>query len=115
VVKTKRMPHEASRPLQVVVGVLRNLTRSQAQLVAENALLRQQLIVASRKIQRPLFKPHERRMTALLAGLVRGWLDPVLLVKPETILRWYREGFRLFSILQPREKSPRIARARTVN
>jgi putative transposase len=61
-----------------------------------NALLRQQLIVASRKVKRPEFKPHERGLMVLLASIVRGWRDAVLLVKPETTLRWHREGFRLF-------------------
>jgi hypothetical protein len=45
-VKTKRLLHAAIRPLPVVVGLMRDLTRSRDQLIAENALLRQQLIVA---------------------------------------------------------------------
>jgi hypothetical protein len=32
----------------------------------------------------------------LLARLVPPWRDAVLLVRPATILRWHREGFRLF-------------------
>jgi len=55
VAKTKRLLHEAIRPLPAVVGLLRDLTRSRDQLIAENALLRQQLIVASRKVKRPVF------------------------------------------------------------
>jgi hypothetical protein len=62
VVKTKRLLREAIRPLPAVVGLLRDLTRSRDQLIAENALLRQQLIVASRKVKRPVFKPHERSL-----------------------------------------------------
>jgi transposase InsO family protein len=96
VVKTKRLLHEAIRPLPVVVGLMRDLTSSRAQLIAENAQLRQQLIVASRKVKRPVFKSYERGLMVLLASIVRGWRDAVLLVKPKTILRWHREGFRLF-------------------
>ena len=88
VVKTKRLLHESIRPLPAVVGLLRDLTRSRGQLIAENTLLRQQLIVASRKVKRPVFKPHERGLMVLLSRIVRGWRDAVLLVKPETILRW---------------------------
>ncbi len=62
----------------------------------ENALLRQQLIVASRKVKRPLFKAHERGFVVLLARLLPRWRDALLLVKPETVLRWHREGLRLF-------------------
>jgi hypothetical protein len=38
----------ATRPVPVVVGLLRDATRSREELVAENMLLRQQLIVAAR-------------------------------------------------------------------
>jgi len=106
VVKSKRLLHEAIRPLPVVVGLLRDLTRSRDQLIAENALLRQQLIVASRKVKRPVFKPYERGLMVLLAGIVRGWRDAVLLVKPETILRWHREGFRLFWKWKSQQRKP---------
>jgi transposase InsO family protein len=106
VVKTKRLLHEAIRPLPAVVGLLRDLTRTREPLIAENALLRQRLIVASRKVKRPVFKPHERGLMALLAGIVRCWRDAVLLVKPETILRWHREGFRLFWKWKSQQRKP---------
>jgi putative transposase len=79
-----------------VAGVVTDLTRSRKELVAENTLLRQQLIVASRRVKRPAFRPGERGLLVVLSRLVHNWRDAVLLVKPETILRWHREGFRLF-------------------
>jgi hypothetical protein len=103
VVKTKRLLHEAIRPLPAVAGLLRDLARSREQLIAENVLLRQQLIVASRTVKRPIFEPWERSLAVLLSRIVRGWRDAVLLVKPETILRWHREGFRLFWKLKSRK------------
>ena len=94
--KAKDLLREVSRPFPLVSGVLRDLTRSRKELIAENALLRQQLIVASRKVKRPAFKPHERGLVVLLSRVVRGWRDALLLVKPETVVRWHREAFRLF-------------------
>ena len=47
---------EAARPLPLVAGFAADLTRSRRQLLAENTLLRQQLIVASRKVKRPAFR-----------------------------------------------------------
>lgn len=38
----------------------------------------------------------------MLSRIVRGWRDAVLLEKPETILRWHREGFRLLWKLKSR-------------
>ena len=87
---------EASRPLPVFAGLVADITRSRTELLMENALLRQQLIVASRKVKRPLFKARERGLVVLLASLLPRWRDALLLVKPATVLRWHREGFRLF-------------------
>jgi hypothetical protein len=43
---------EATRPLPLVAGFAMDLTRSRKELLAENAFLRQQLIVASRRVKR---------------------------------------------------------------
>ena len=59
-------------------------------------MLRQQLIVASRKVKRPIFRAHERGLVVLLASLLPHWRNALLLVKPATVVRWHREGFRLF-------------------
>jgi len=58
-------------------------------------MLRQQLIVALRKVNKPCFRPRERRLMVLLSSIVLGWRDAVLVVKPDTIVRWHRDGFRL--------------------
>jgi hypothetical protein len=96
----------ATRPAPWVVGLLRDLTRSRAALVAENVLLRQQLIVAARTTKHPKFAAHERWLLVLLARLVPRWRDALLLVKPETILRWHREGFRLWWRWRSKPKDP---------
>jgi transposase InsO family protein len=103
---------EATRPLPLVSGLAVDLTRSRKGLLAENALLRQQLNVASRKVKRPALRPHERGVLVLLAGLVPQWRDAVLLVKPDTILRWHRQGFRLLWRLKsrsPGKRRPRLS------
>ncbi len=87
---------ETTRPLPVLAGLVADVTRSREQLLLENALLRQQLIVASRKVKRPIFRAYERGFVVLLASLLPHWSKALLLVKPDTVLRWHREGFRLF-------------------
>ncbi len=87
---------ETTRPLPVLAGLVADVTRSREQLLLENALLRQQLIVASRKVKRPIFRAYERGFVVLLASLLPHWRKALLLVKPDTVLRWHREGFRLF-------------------
>jgi hypothetical protein len=66
-------PAVAIVPLPVVVGLLQDLAKFREQLIAENALLRQQPPVASRNVKRPVFKARERGLLALLSRIVRGW------------------------------------------
>lgn len=84
-----------SWPKAAVLGVTFDLVRSRAALVAENTMLRQQLIVAARQVKRPKFKPHERALMIAMAAVTATWRSTLLLVKPETVLRWHREGFRI--------------------
>jgi transposase InsO family protein len=109
--RAMRALRDACRPSGVASGFISDLTRSRAELITENALLRQQLIVASRAVKRPAFRVHERGPVVLLARFLPQWRQAVLLVKPETVLRWHREGFRSFwrrkSRSLPRE--PRLA------
>jgi hypothetical protein len=100
----------ACRPSGVAGGFIADLTRSRDELIAENAFLRQQLIVASRGVKRPGFRGHERGLLVLLARLLPQWRQALLLIKPETVLRWHREGFRLFWRRVCRSAGPREPR-----
>ncbi len=77
-------------------GTAGDLRRSRAQLLAENALLRQQLLVLRRSVNRPIVTPADRALLVVLAGRVRAWRRALLIVQPETLLRWHRAGFRSF-------------------
>jgi transposase InsO family protein len=102
--------HTACRPSGVTSGFIADLSRSRAELITENALLRQQLIVASRSVKRPSFRGHERGVLVLLGRLLPQWRHALLLVKPETVLRWHRAGFRLFWRRVCRSAGPREPR-----
>jgi len=71
-----------------------DLLRSRTQLLAENALLRQQVLVLRRGVARPAVTRADRALLVLLAVRVRAWREALLLVQPETLLRWHRAGFR---------------------
>jgi len=75
-------------------GTGADLLRGRAQLLAENAFLRQQLLVLGRSVARPAVTRADRALLVLLAGRVRAWRQALLLVQPETLLRWHRAGFR---------------------
>ena len=71
----------------LVLGTLTDLTRGKAELLAENALLRQQLINLRRQIKRPAYRKRDRFLLVLLASMVRTWKQALFLVQPETLLR----------------------------
>jgi putative transposase len=80
----------------LIGGTAADLVKSKEQLVMENALLRQQVIVLKRQVARPRLTARDRSLMVVLASRVKDWKNALLIVKPETILRWHREGFKLF-------------------
>jgi hypothetical protein len=79
-----------------VLGTLAALTRGKAELLAENALVRQQLIILRRQVKQPVYRKTDRLLLVLLARMVRTWKQALFLVQPETLLGFHRELFRLF-------------------
>ena len=77
--------------LRALVGTL----RSRAALLAENALLRQQLVVLRRASPHPRLKARDRLVIAWVSRLFPAVLDAVLIVRPETVLRWHRSIWKL--------------------
>ena len=80
----------------LAVGALTDLPRSRADLLAENAMLRQQLIVLKRSVKRPKITAGDRVRLSLLARLTGFWHSALHIVQPETLLRWHRELFRWY-------------------
>jgi len=71
-----------------------DLTRPKSELVLENALLRQQLIVLQQQKKRPALTGRDRVLMVLLASKLRKWKETLIIVQPNTILRWHRDLFR---------------------
>src|SRR2546430_17139549 len=80
----------------LLLGTLADLARGKSELIAENALLRQQLIILSRQVKPPACKKTDRILLVLLARGVRAWKQTLLIIQPETLLRWHRELFRRY-------------------
>src|SRR5437764_10985759 len=85
-------PLVTSLPLET----LTDLGRSKSELLAENALLRHQLIVLKRQVKRPAVTKTDRMLFVLLARLVRTRQQALSIVQPDTLLRCHRELFRLY-------------------
>jgi transposase InsO family protein len=80
-----------------VLAVLASPFKSKSRLEAENAVLRHQLIVLRRKVQGRVRLTNNDRW--FLIQLYR-WFPPILnvltIIRPETLVRWHRAGFRCY-------------------
>jgi putative transposase len=67
--------------------------------------LRQQLCAMARRRPQPRFSNGDRLLWVMLRGLWSGWRKALILVQPETVVRWHRAGFKLYWKWISRSKS----------
>jgi len=83
--------------LKLVWCTFIGLFRSRASLEAEILMLRHQLNVLQRKApKRLVFSNFDRFVFASLYRIAPDVLNALVIVKPQTVIRWHRAGFRLF-------------------
>jgi hypothetical protein len=82
---------------RLIWHVVAGLFRSRAALHAEVLVLRHQLNVLRRNSpKRLVFNNIDRLVFATLGGLAPNVLDALKILKPETVVRWHRAGFRAY-------------------
>ena len=73
------------------------LFRSRARLEAEILVLRQQInVVRCKSPKRSVFRTFDRLVFVGLYRLAPTIVDALAIVRPETVVRWHRAGFRSF-------------------
>ena len=83
--------------LTKILFALRSCVEFPASREAEILVLRQQLLVLSRKSRnRARLRNIDRLILVCLSRLFPSVLDAIVVVKPETVLRWHRQGFRAY-------------------
>ena len=83
--------------LILFLHVLVSPFKTQVQLEAEIVLLRHQLGVLRQRVpSRPKLTLADRLLFVWLYRLFPSVLDAVMIVQPETVIRWHRKGFRLY-------------------
>jgi hypothetical protein len=84
------------RLLRLLSIVPTRFFRSRCDLLLENLALRQQLGVFKRKHPGPRFAATDKLFWVMLRRLWAGWSGALILVQPETVVRWHRKGFKLY-------------------
>jgi type II secretory pathway pseudopilin PulG len=80
-----------------VLAVLALPFKSKSRLEAENAALRHQLVVLRRKVRgRAQLSNNDRWFFVQLYRWFPSILEVVTILRPETLVRWHRDGFRRY-------------------
>src|SRR5258708_6875966 len=87
-------------------GTLVHLLRARRSLLLENLALRQQLAVLKRRHPRPRLNLPDKLFWVAVRGFWSGWQQSLIAVRPETVVRWHRGGFRLYWKLISKVRRP---------
>ena len=82
--------------LLTLLLMLRALVLDRQRLLLENTALRQQVIVLKRSVKRPALRDSDRIFWILMRRALRDWKSCLLLVQPDTVVRWHRKGWRYY-------------------
>src|SRR5437016_5209228 len=83
--------------LAALVVLLRTfglLCRGHGAVALENVALRQQLSVLRRTVRRPQVRTRDRLFWILLAKAWLDWRTALIVVQPDTVVRWHRQWLR---------------------
>ena len=96
--------------LRIIVTVFGAFVCSRSELAMENLALRQQLAALKHKSKRPRLRKRDRIFWALLSRIWSNWRSCLLIVQPDTVVRWHKQGFKLYWRWKSRSKPgrPRI-------
>ena len=97
-------------PLRLFCLLARSLLVPRETLALENLALRQQVAVLWRPAGRPKLRRWDRIFWVWLSRIWGNWRSALVIVRPETVVRWHRQGFRLY--WRRRSRPRRVGRPR---
>ena len=92
---------------QAIWLFVRGFLAGHAALMAENLALRHQLAVFQRSARRPKLRTRDRIFWVWLSRLWSGWRSALAIVQPETVVKWHRQGFKIYWRWKSRKKPGR--------
>ena len=82
--------------LRFALSALLQALRDRQDLVLENLALRHQIEVLTRNRSRPRLRGGDRLLWSWLSRIWFGWRRPIVIVQPDTVVRWHRSGWRRY-------------------
>src|SRR5712691_3285671 len=91
-----RYHHRMTDTIGLLAGSILRLLHSRRTLLLENLALRQQLAALKRKHPKPRLSVADKLFWILARRFWSRWKQTLIVVTPETVVRWHRAGFRLY-------------------
>src|SRR6516165_595392 len=82
--------------LSLLVGSSLRIIVSRSNLLLENLAVRQQLVVLKRRDPRPPIGILDKLFWVVASRFWAGWKEALVVVSPETVVRWHRAGFAMY-------------------
>ena len=84
------------RWLSIFIFWCRSIFQTQGELAFENLALRQQIAVMKFQQPRPKLRVGDRRFWLFLSRYWSAWRQALIIVQSDTVIRWYRQGFKYY-------------------
>ena len=81
---------------RIIFVFVRGLIVSRAKLSLELLALRQQLVVLRPTVRRPQIQNRDRWFWIVVSRIWKDWRQALIIVKPETVIKWHRQGFKMY-------------------
>ena len=82
--------------MKAAFQAIRSLFLSRENLTLENLALRQQVAVLKRENPRPNIRWFDRAFWVGLRSFWLNWINSLIIVKPETVVGWHKQGYKLY-------------------
>ena len=92
--------------LRLAAAFLHSLFKSRRRLVLDNLALRQQVTMLRQSVKKPCPSMADKLFWILFSRYVDGWREILHGLHPDTVVRWHRQGFRLYWRWRSRHRGP---------
>ncbi len=89
--------------LKLILNILLR-PQKDSDLALENLALRQQVAIMKQSVKRPQLRSRDRFFWIILSRFWNNWREALVIVKPDTVVRWHKKGFKIFWKLKSRRK-----------
>ena len=92
--------------IKLLISLVSLWFRSHVRLAAENLALRHQLMVLKRSVKRPRLRIRDRLFWVWLSRIWPDWRSCLVIVRPDTVVKWHHQGFKLYWRWKSRSSKP---------